>query len=138
MDLSHSLVLEDEMLIFNHINIETNKLDQTVDFYETVLNTKKGERPVFPFPGAWLYSGDRPLIHIMESPNKENKNSNTSGLNHVAFDGQDLVGTLQRLEAGNVAYRKLKIPSTEDVQIFVQDPNGIVIELLFQREIRTR
>mgnify|MGYP002137710046 CR=1 FL=1 len=26
---------------------------------------KAGNRPPFPFPGAWLYTGDHPAVHLV-------------------------------------------------------------------------
>ena len=36
----------------DHINIETNNLEETVRFYEEVLGFENGVRPPFDFPGA--------------------------------------------------------------------------------------
>jgi hypothetical protein len=40
--------------VLDHFNIRTRKLGETVRFYEEVLDLKKGERPNFAFPGAWM------------------------------------------------------------------------------------
>jgi catechol 2,3-dioxygenase-like lactoylglutathione lyase family enzyme len=40
----------------NHFTILTDKLPETLAFYEAHLNLKPGARPPFTFPGAWLYA----------------------------------------------------------------------------------
>ena len=40
----------------NHFTILTDKLPETLAFYEEHLNLKAGARPPFTFPGAWLYA----------------------------------------------------------------------------------
>jgi catechol 2,3-dioxygenase-like lactoylglutathione lyase family enzyme len=48
----------------DHYNVSTRKLKETVEFYEAVLGFKNGPRPPFNFPGAWLYSGNHPVLHL--------------------------------------------------------------------------
>ena len=35
-------------------------------FYDRVLGMKAGDRPPFPFPGAWIYLGDTPVLHLVD------------------------------------------------------------------------
>ena len=50
--------------VLDHYNVSTRKLKETVQFYEDVLGFKNGARPPFNFPGAWLYSGNHPVLHL--------------------------------------------------------------------------
>ena len=50
--------------VLDHFNIRTRRLAETVRFYEDVLGLEKGPRPNFAFPGAWMYSEGRPVVHI--------------------------------------------------------------------------
>ena len=50
--------------LLDHFNIRTRKLADTVRFYEEVLEFKNGDRPNFTFPGAWMYSEGKPVVHI--------------------------------------------------------------------------
>ena len=43
----------------DHVNIHTANVDRMVEWYDRVLGMKAGNRPPFPFPGAWLYCGER-------------------------------------------------------------------------------
>src|ERR1700693_5935086 len=50
--------------VLDHYNVSTRNLKETVRFYEDVLGFKNGPRPQFDFPGAWLYSGSQPVLHL--------------------------------------------------------------------------
>jgi len=49
-----------------HFNIRTRKLDDTVRFYKDVLGLEKGDRPNFAFPGAWMYSEGKAVVHLVD------------------------------------------------------------------------
>ena len=52
--------------LLDHFNIRTRNLADTVRFYEEVLEFKNGDRPNFTFPGAWMYSEGKPVVHIVD------------------------------------------------------------------------
>ena len=52
--------------LLDHFNIRTRKLADTVRFYEEVLEFENGDRPNFSFPGAWMYSEGKPVVHIVD------------------------------------------------------------------------
>lgn len=122
----------------HHINIRTNKLEETRYFYEHVLGLFVGARPAFGEAGYWLFvpGTDHPIVHL--SPCKDGGPEQTvdSGnrLDHVAFFGHDLEKTLAGLDELGVAYEthpnRLYLDS-EMVQVFLKDPNGINVELGF-------
>ena len=49
----------------HHVNIHTTNVPRLVEWYTRVLNMPAGDRPPFPFPGAWLYMGDQAVIHLV-------------------------------------------------------------------------
>ena len=51
----------------DHVTIATDDLDGIVAFYRDVLGLEVGPRPAFPFAGAWLYAGGRPIVHLLRS-----------------------------------------------------------------------
>src|SRR4051812_30467778 len=57
-------LMEMSVGVLDHYNVSTHKLNETVQFYENVLGLKNGPRPPFNFPGAWLYSEGRPVLHL--------------------------------------------------------------------------
>lgn len=48
-----------------HVNIRTTDVQTTVDFYQELLGMRQGERPPVRLPGAWIYCGDDPVVHII-------------------------------------------------------------------------
>ncbi|MCJ7873093.1 VOC family protein [Phaeobacter sp. J2-8] len=50
---------------FDHVNIRTTNLDTMIAWYGDILGLHPGKRPPFRFPGAWLYLGDRAVVHLV-------------------------------------------------------------------------
>jgi catechol 2,3-dioxygenase-like lactoylglutathione lyase family enzyme len=118
----------------DHINIGTNRLDETRAFFRDVLGLSEGWRPDFPFGGAWLYAGDGAIVHLVEL-SEAKKPSSEAALDHFAFRIDDYDGTVRRLEAAGVAFRPIDIPGTPIRQIFIRDLNGVNIELNYRETV---
>ena len=72
--------------VLDHFNIRTRKLDDTVRFYEDVLGLEKGARPNFAFPGAWMYSEGKAVVHLVDISKTDEPQKPDSGVvHHVAF-----------------------------------------------------
>jgi catechol 2,3-dioxygenase-like lactoylglutathione lyase family enzyme len=112
----------------DHINISTDRLAETCAFFKTVLGLSDGFRPPFPFGGAWLYQGDQAIVHIIEKDRAMVPSSQAS-LDHFAFAIDDYEEMEARLQANGIEYRPLDVPGTSIRQMFLQDPNGVNIEL---------
>jgi catechol 2,3-dioxygenase-like lactoylglutathione lyase family enzyme len=112
----------------DHINISTPKLDETVAFFCDVLGLTVGWRPEFGVPGAWLYSGETAIVHLIKR-DKARVESSASALDHFAFRIDDFDETARRLDAAGVAYQRFDVPGTQIRQINVRDLNGVNIEL---------
>lgn len=126
----------------DHYSIRTVRLDETRRFYHDILGFEDGFRPPFKFPGAWLYSGDVAVVHLVGiDPNdpsglidylgdKDVAAVTGSGMiDHVAFVATDLNAMHERLKRHDVAYRERTVPDLRLHQIFLEDPNGVTIEL---------
>jgi len=113
----------------NHFNILTDDVDATVHFYCDLLGLRNGPRPDFNFPGAWLYQGDAPILHV--SGGRTRADLKPGVIDHMAFSAKDLKGTLQRLEAAGFHGVCQKQIMTGIWQVFVNDPNGARVELDF-------
>jgi catechol 2,3-dioxygenase-like lactoylglutathione lyase family enzyme len=118
----------------DHINIGTNRLEETRAFFRDVLGLSEGWRPDFPFGGAWLYAGDGPIVHLVELAEAK-KPSAEAALDHFAFRIDDYDGTVRRLEAAGVAFRSIDIPGTPIRQLFIRDLNGVNIELNYREPV---
>ena len=112
----------------DHINISTDRLAETCAFFKDVLGLTDGFRPAFPFGGAWLYSGDQALVHLIEK-DKAMVPSSQASLDHFAFLIDDFEGMGARLDQHGIEYRMLSAPGTTIRQYFLTDPNGVTIEL---------
>jgi catechol 2,3-dioxygenase-like lactoylglutathione lyase family enzyme len=137
----------------DHYSVRTEHLARAVDFYEQALGLQKGPRPPFNFPGAWLYrSGEdgavtgTAVVHIVGTAsdggtglsdylgNKPASHEAGSGaLDHVAFVATDISGLYARLARHHIAFRERKVPGMELHQVFVDDPDGVTIELNYAR-----
>ena len=128
----------------DHYSIRTDDLETTRDFYVDALGLVDGARPPFPFPGFWLYCGDRPVVHLIgldpegaqglsDYMGEDRKQALKGGgaVDHVAFNGDDLDGMRRRLDGLGIAYRERDVPDMDLHQVFVQDPNGFTIEINF-------
>ena len=119
--------------VLDHFNIRTRKLDDTVRFYEDVLGLEKGDRPNFAFPGAWMYSEGRAVVHLVDISRTEEAQKPDSGVvHHVAFVSRGFAGMTQRLKSGGFDFDSRQVPGGDLWQIFVNDPNGVMIELNYE------
>ena len=84
--------------LLDHYNIRTRKLADTVRFYEEVLELKNGDRPNFSFPGAWMYSEGKPVVHIVDISKTDEQQKPDSGVvHHVAFASSGFAGIVMSL-----------------------------------------
>jgi catechol 2,3-dioxygenase-like lactoylglutathione lyase family enzyme len=136
-------------LTLNHYSIRTLDLPACERFYCGLLGLQVGPRPPFPFPGLWLYAGDTSVyanaaVHIIGIDRNDPEGlkqylgdkdeaslHGTGTIDHVAFFATGLAETLQRLQAQAVSCRERTVPALGLYQVFVDDPNGVVVELNF-------
>lgn len=114
--------------VIDHVNIATENLAQTRDFFVDVLGLEEGPRPDFGFPGYWLYAGGRAIVHLQQAKGPVVA-SRESALNHAAFEVSDLDAVAARLKARGVAYQSFAPPGGQVRQLFLEDPNGVFVEL---------
>lgn len=115
----------------NHFTILTDDLDATLAFYAEVLDLHAGARPPFTFPGAWLYAGggSDAILHVIAGRQKAELVKGV--IDHVAFTGRDLTGTLGKLKARGLAHELRRLPAYGTWQLFFHDPNGAKLEIDF-------
>jgi catechol 2,3-dioxygenase-like lactoylglutathione lyase family enzyme len=130
----------------DHYSIRTTKLGETRRFYTDVVGLTDGHRPDFDFPGAWLYIGDRAVVHVVgiDPDNPQGlleylgqaavDAEGTGTIDHIAFVATDYDGMAQRLSTMGVRYRERGLPAFNLRQMFLEDPNGVTIELNFSTE----
>ena len=128
----------------DHCSIRTIKLEETRAFYEDLLGLHVGPRPDFDFPGHWLYLGDRPVVHLVGidpddplgleaylggSIDPADLETGSGAFDHLAFRAQDAASLRSKLDAAGLDYREREVPNMKLFQIFLEDPNGITVEL---------
>jgi catechol 2,3-dioxygenase-like lactoylglutathione lyase family enzyme len=118
--------------MLDHYNVSTRKLGDTIRFYEEVLGLTNGPRPPFNFPGAWLYSAGHPVLHLNDISSTDRQQPADSGvIDHVAFGSRGFEAIKQHLTSKEVAFRVNQVPNSRRWQIFLTDPNNVMIELNF-------
>lgn len=131
----------------DHCSIRTAKLGETRDFYVDVLGLEDGDRPDFPFPGNWLYVDGKAVVHLVGidpddpsgledylGPVALDELDGSGAVDHIAFRAGDAAGLMARMRGMDVAFRERKVPNMDLFQIFVEDPNGITVELNYWGE----
>ena len=123
----------------DHFTIRTPKLAETVAFFQDVLGLTLGWRPRFGFPGHWLYAADKPVLHLVEVGSwaldaylGESPAQFGSGrVDHLSFRGTDLAQIQQHLCQLKYPFRERIVPEILEHQLFIEDPNGITVEMIF-------
>src|SRR6195952_5262527 len=119
--------------ILDHFNIRTSKLKDTIQFYEDILGLKSGDRPNFTFPAAGMYSEGKAVVPLVDiSQTSEQQKPDSGVVHHVAFASRDFAGMKQRLSSKGMAFDARQVPGGALWQIFVSDPNGVMIELNYE------
>lgn len=116
--------------VLHHVTVKTDDLEATRDFYRDVLGLEVGFRPDLDFPGYWLYCGDMPVVHLTGGHRaRTDKPADTGNFDHVAFTAGDFEGMKQHFQKLGIPFREQKVPGARVWQLFVTDPNNVVIEL---------
>jgi catechol 2,3-dioxygenase-like lactoylglutathione lyase family enzyme len=120
----------------SHVAIKTADLDGTIRFYTEVLGMELKDRPPFEFPGAWvgtaeggaiihLYSGD-PGLDVGGRPFV-----GSAAVDHFSCNARGYAGYRRRFAEEGLDWREQAVPKTPLWQLFVYDPNGVMVELVF-------
>ncbi|MBU3725371.1 MAG: glyoxalase [Burkholderiaceae bacterium] len=131
----------------SHLSIRTLDLKATADFYNKTIDLVEGPRPPFQFPGIWLYAGDtsdyaNAVLHLIGIDKNDPSGlkaylgdrdldslKGSGAVDHVAFFVTGLEEKINRLNSLGIPFRERSVPLIKLHQLFVDDPNGVVIEL---------
>jgi catechol 2,3-dioxygenase-like lactoylglutathione lyase family enzyme len=123
----------------DHINIQTRDMAQTIRFYEDLLGLVAKTAPRRkPEERQWLYAGERAVIHLnlFGTDNTYEREvipgDVTGAIHHVAFECNGLDDMVARLEAKGLRYERAELPEIRLTQLFVVDPNNVLLELNFR------
>ncbi len=112
----------------DHVNIATDKLTETRDFFVNVVGLVEGFRPDVPLPGYWLYAGDRPVLHLGHRARPMASTENNA-VSHFALEVADLAAVADKLRKMDVPFIERSFDRAGIRQIVVTDPNGVMVEL---------
>ena len=138
-------------LRLDHYNVRSLHVVETINFYRDVVGLQEGYRPSTR-PGAWMYDrSETPVVHITgaDAGNAAAQAAldahlgardlatlqGSGAIDHVAFDANDFEGFCARLQNVGIAYKERDVPELSLKQLFVEDPNGIMVELNFRPEV---
>jgi catechol 2,3-dioxygenase-like lactoylglutathione lyase family enzyme len=136
--------------LLEHFTIRCKDMDATRDFYRDVLGFPVGPRPPLKFAGYWLYCGNTPTVHLVKADDPTALESSatlvgmelamaptgkrTGALDHIAFRGADPDEMMERLDRMKIRYEHNVATGGSLRQIFLQDPNSVIIELNYPNQ----
>jgi catechol 2,3-dioxygenase-like lactoylglutathione lyase family enzyme len=128
--------------ILEHVTIRCAQLGRTREFYVELMGLTEGDRPAFSFRGYWLYLGGVPVIHLVEASDSAGAwggdivmpkaEDGTGSFDHLAFRGDDFGAMRARLQEAGVAFKEKVVPGGQLAQLFVPDPEGVLVEINFR------
>jgi len=139
----------------DHVNVLTRDLPGTIAFYEDLLEMKARPAPSGDIKrAAWIYDdGDLPILHVqaVDPAQPEAKFADirkrlgeligrldldrlkdTGSVEHVALECLDYDRVRKRCEDRGIEVRLNYVERNRLRQIFIRDPNGVILELNFR------
>ncbi len=136
--------------LLEHYTIRSADMEATRDFYCKAIGLKVGKRPPLAFPGYWLYCGDTPVVHLVpladpkairgmvKVPPRTGDGSGGAAGAPVAFSAQNAPPMRRRFKANSIAFDERVQPGSGLVQMFLDDPNGVTVEINFRNEKKAK
>jgi catechol 2,3-dioxygenase-like lactoylglutathione lyase family enzyme len=123
----------------DHVNIITADLEGTARFYAELLGLepRDGPPPLTHQNARWMYdAAGRAVLHLnsLDCPrayDREVRPGPTGALHHVALRCSGFEEIRARLARRGLASRLNEVGAIGLKQIFVLDPNGVLLELNF-------
>lgn len=115
-----------QILGLQHVALHVADVAASVNFYQNKIGLTALPRPAFDFDGAWFSLGPGRELHLLEG-RREKVNSHSRG-NHFAVAVADIQAVAQHLEQQGVAHRPVKQRPDGAWQLFLEDPDGHVLE----------
>ena len=116
------------------------KLTETVRFYSDVIDLRPGDPPppLDPAYVQWMFgSGGDAIFHLtspgsMAGLDDVHIGADTGAVHHVALDCEGHDAMVAKLERLGLEHRLNHVKAIDLKQIFVHDPNGVLLELNYR------
>ena len=124
----------------DHVNIITDRLDETAQFYGRLLGLERRDAPppLTPENATWMFDAEgRAIIHINSTDcyrtydREVEPGALTGALHHVALKCKGYEEVLGRLKDMGADYQENLVSAINLRQIFTPDPNNVLLELNF-------
>jgi hypothetical protein len=79
-----------------------------------------------------MYAGDKAILHLISESGRTDQGS--GAIDHIAINCADIRGTLDQIKQDSLPFEVKKVPARPLQQVFVHDPDGVMIELNFWHE----
>jgi catechol 2,3-dioxygenase-like lactoylglutathione lyase family enzyme len=130
------------LIKLDHFFVRARDLERSRAFYCEALGFEVMPRPDLPFAGYWLGVNGQIQVHmgpdgIPEADDsclgtsKSSAKGKSGVVDHIAFQATDPAGVALRLANLGIPSRTRYIAEIRLYQIFVADPDGLLIELNF-------
>ena len=117
----------------HHVSFTVRDLERSRAFYEGILGLRSIARPDLGLPGVWYAAGDGE-IHLIQLPPGMTVGASPDRLtplaNHCAFEIDDYEKAVAALKQRGLQVLETRL---EQGQLWIQDPDGNVIELIRPR-----
>ncbi len=124
----------------DHVNIITDRLDETAQFYGQLLGLERRDAPppLTPQTAQWMFDAEgRAIIHINSLDctrtydRQVTPGELTGALHHVALKCTGYDEVKGRLEAMGADFQENLVSAINLRQLFTPDPNNVLLELNF-------
>ena len=124
----------------DHVNIATDRLEETVEFCERILGLTRVDAPppLTRETAAWIADDSgQAIFHVntMDAPRTVDRAVEPGGeggpIHHVALNCSGYDALIERLDAAGASYTCNLIERIGLRQVFTTDPNNVLLELNF-------
>ena len=113
---------------FHHAGFMVTDVERAANFYENILGLRALPRPDFGFPGRWYDLHNGQMLHLMSTAEMPGSTGQSGFDTHIALDVPDVLAAEQQLTAMGVSVARGS-GRAGNVQLFIRDPDGNMIEL---------
>ena len=124
----------------DHVNIITDKLEESAAFYAALLDLERRDAPppLTPQNAQWMYdAGGKAILHLnsVDCPRTYERQVEpgelTGSIHHVALNCSGYDTVIARLEARGASYKTNTVVAIGLRQVFTADPSNVLLELNF-------